>query len=201
MDTELTLPVQSLEKTDWTLQIEGLTCASCVAHLEKALLALPAVMEANVNLATEKASVKTHVPINFEVLRLAVAGASYAARQDEAPSEGEARYSGKIDLWPVVASVFLSLPLALPMIGRLWDADWALPVWAQFTLATPVQFVLGARFYRSGWRAALAWTGNMDLLVALETTAGYGLSVYFGCSRAGRVPLISILKRRHWSSP
>ena len=56
--------------------------------------------------------------------------------------------------------------------------DWALPGWVQLLLATPVQFVLGARFYRAGWKALRARTGNMDLLVALGTSAAYGLSVY-----------------------
>ena len=186
MDAELSIPVQSMEKADWTLQIEGMTCASCVAHLEKALLALPGVAEANVNLTTEKASIKTQAPMDFEVLRLAVAGAGYAAQRDEASSEGGTLVAGKFDLWPVAVSVFLSLPLAIPMISQLWGADWALPAWAQFTMATPVQFLLGARFYRSGWHAVRARTGNMDLLVALGTTAGYGLSVYLWLFKGGQ---------------
>ena len=53
-----------------------------------------------------------------------------------------------------------------------------LPAWLQFLLATPVQFVLGARFYKAGWHALKAGTGNMDLLVAIGTTAGWGLSMW-----------------------
>ena len=77
----------------------------------------------------------------------------------------------------LIAAV-LSLPLALPMIGLLWGEHWMLPGWVQWALATPVQFWLGARFYRAAWKAVRAGTGNMDLLVALGTSAGYGLSVY-----------------------
>jgi Cu+-exporting ATPase len=72
----------------------------------------------------------------------------------------------------------LSLPLVAPMGGMLWGAHWALPGWWQWLLATPVQFWLGARFYKAAWRAVRAGSGNMDLLVALGTSAGYGLSVY-----------------------
>jgi Cu+-exporting ATPase len=64
------------------------------------------------------------------------------------------------------------------MLGGLFGADWLLPGWLQLALATPVQFVLGARFYRAGWKALLARSGNMDLLVALGTSAAYGLSAY-----------------------
>jgi Cu+-exporting ATPase len=72
----------------------------------------------------------------------------------------------------------LSLPLVAPMLGLLLGEHWMLPGWLQFALATPVQFWLGARFYRAGWHALRARSGNMDLLVALGTSAGYGLSLY-----------------------
>ena len=71
----------------------------------------------------------------------------------------------------------LSAPLVLPMIGLLFGQHWMLPGWIQLALATPVQFWLGARFYRAGWKAVKAGSGNMDLLVALGTSAGYGLSL------------------------
>jgi Cu+-exporting ATPase len=70
------------------------------------------------------------------------------------------------------------------MLGDLLGRHWMLPAWLQFVLATPVQFVLGARFYRAGWHALKAGTGNMDLLVAIGTTAGWGLSVWLWLARA-----------------
>jgi Cu+-exporting ATPase len=82
-------------------------------------------------------------------------------------------------------STALSLPLVLPMLGMLFGADWVLPGWWQLALATPVQFWLGARFYRAGWKALKARSGNMDLLVALGTSAGYGLSLYLLLARGG----------------
>ena len=82
------------------------------------------------------------------------------------------------DAWPVLLGVLLSLPLAGPMVGDLFGQHWMLPAWVQFLLATPVQFVLGARFYRAGWHALKAYTGNMELLVAIGTSAAWGMSTW-----------------------
>ena len=79
---------------------------------------------------------------------------------------------------PVGIGLLLSAPLVLPMMGDLFGQHWMLPAWVQFVLATPVQFILGARFYKAGWHAAKALSGNMDLLVAMGTSAGWGLSVW-----------------------
>ena len=65
-----------------------------------------------------------------------------------------------------------------PMLLDLFGVHWMLPPWQQFLLAAPVQFWLGARFYRAGWHALRAGTGNMDLLVALGTSAAFGLSLW-----------------------
>ncbi|WP_082027478.1 heavy metal translocating P-type ATPase [Serpentinimonas maccroryi] len=82
------------------------------------------------------------------------------------------------DFWPVLLAMALTLPLALPMVGKLWGEHWMLgPLW-QFLLATPVQFILGARFYRAGWHAIRAGSGNMELLVAIGTTAAWGMSTW-----------------------
>ncbi|HSG53302.1 MAG TPA: copper-translocating P-type ATPase, partial [Rheinheimera sp.] len=66
----------------------------------------------------------------------------------------------------------------LPMVGMLFGSDWMLPPLWQWLLATPVQFYFGARFYKAGWHALKAMTGNMDLLVSIGTSAAYGLSLY-----------------------
>ena len=80
--------------------------------------------------------------------------------------------------WPVAVAAALSLPLIVPMVGLLFGSHLMLNGWLQLALATPVQFWLGARFYVAGWKALRAGAGNMDLLVALGTTAGYGLSLF-----------------------
>jgi len=156
------------------LPIEGMTCSSCAARVEKALKAVPGVGSAEVNLATETASVSLAAGASPESLVVAVRKAGYETRLSapETPA-GEARS------WlPVAISALLTLPLVLPMVVEPLGLHWALPGWAQLLVATPVQFVLGARFYRAGWKALLARAGNMDLLVALGTSAAYGLSVY-----------------------
>ena len=162
---------------DWTLRIEGMTCASCVARVEKALRRQPGVLTATVNLATETASVSSSgLAEGVAPLLQAVARAGYQAtlQQDGAPALAPA----SAPTWPLWVSGALALPLVLPMVGMLWGAHWMLPAWLQWALATPVQFGFGARFYRAGWKALRAGSGNMDLLVALGTSAGYGLSLY-----------------------
>jgi Cu+-exporting ATPase len=83
---------------------------------------------------------------------------------------------------PVAIGLLLCAPLVLPMLGDAMGQHWMLPALWQFLLATPVQFALGARFYKAGWHALLAGSGNMDLLVALGTSAGWALSVWLWLS-------------------
>ena len=160
------------------LGIGGMTCASCVARVERALRKVPGVQDATVNLATERAHV-THTGGDGmdALLRRAVRNAGYeplAAAQQEAAADaaGASPWAG---FGPVAAGLALSAPLVLPMLA---GPHAMLPAWLQLLLAAPVQFVLGARFYRAGWHAARALTGNMDLLVAIGTSAGFGLSLW-----------------------
>ena len=180
-----------------TLQIEGMTCASCVGRVEKALSRVPGVLSASVNLATEQARVVLSGGPAAEAHRAAalaaVTRAGYSATLvpaggPAAPGQaaggagragtGSLLRPGQAATWPVVVAALLSLPLALPMLGMLWGQHWMLGGGWQWALATPVQFWLGARFYVAGWKALRAGSGNMDLLVALGTSAAYGLSVY-----------------------
>ena len=159
------------------LRVDGMTCASCVARVERALLKVPGVTAASVNLATEKATVTAHANVSFSALAAAIDKAGYAARPVEEET-GPAASRRLPDWWPVLVGAVLTLPLVMPMVLQLIGIDWMLNGWVQLLLATPVQFWLGARFYRAGWKALKARAGNMDLLVALGTTAAYGLSVY-----------------------
>ncbi|TFW27943.1 heavy metal translocating P-type ATPase [Massilia horti] len=154
--------------------IAGMTCASCVARVEKALKTVPGVLDATVNLATEKASVSGTTALDAQAVIAAVQRAGYEASKAGAQRRAPALPSW----WPVALSVLLSLPLVAPMVAELFGLDWTLPGWLQMALATPVQFWLGARFYKAGWKALRAFSGNMDLLVAIGTSAAYGMSVY-----------------------
>ncbi|MFG6468286.1 heavy metal translocating P-type ATPase [Roseateles sp. BYS87W] len=176
---------------DVTLQVSGMTCASCVRRVEKALAAVPGVQAASVNLATEKATVQALPNVPTAALKAALDKAGYPATvvDTAAPPAPEAPPTGLPAWWPVAAGAVLTLPLMLPMLSGLFGAMWMLPGWLQWLLATPVQFVLGARFYRAGWHAARAGSGNMDLLVALGTSAAYGLSVYLMLRHPGHAHL------------
>jgi len=169
--------------TEMALQVEGMTCASCVSRVEKALLSVPGVLSASINLATEKATVRALSTVPLPALEAAVERAGYAAVgvNDDKPATAEALP----DWWPVAVGAVLTLPLVMPMILQIWGGHWMPDGWVQLALATPVQFWLGWRFYRAGWRAMLAGAGNMDLLVALGTSAAYGLSVYLLFKHAG----------------
>ena len=175
------------------LSIGGMTCASCVGRVERALRKVPGVQDATVNLATESARVQFAAPEGGDaamdaLLRRAVRNAGYeprAAGSDDAP-EDLSPWAGFL---PVGVGLLLSAPLVLPMLGDLFGAHWMLPAWAQFALATPVQFILGARFYKAGWHALKALSGNMDLLVSIGTSAGWGLSVWLWLTaHAGHTP-------------
>ena len=158
--------------------IGGMTCASCVGRVERALKKIPGVQDVAVNLATESARITVTPAEQLEArLRRAVRDAGYEPRAADAGvlAENTSHWAG---FAPVAVGLALSAPLVLPMVGDLFGLHWMLPAWLQFTLATPVQFILGAHFYRAGWYALKARTGNMDLLVAIGTTAGWALSVW-----------------------
>jgi Cu+-exporting ATPase len=165
------------------LGIGGMTCASCVSRVERVLKKQPGVADATVNLATESARITLAAGVGDEVaarLKRAVRDAGYEPRSPLMAEETTAPgwWGVPRDAWPVLIALLLSAPLVLPMVGDLFGRHWMLPAWAQFALATPVQFVLGARFYRAGWHAVKALTGNMELLVAIGTTAGWALSTW-----------------------
>ncbi|MGK2951860.1 MAG: heavy metal translocating P-type ATPase [Thiobacillus sp.] len=172
-----------------TLDITGMTCASCSSRVEKALSKVPGVLEASVNLATEQATVKRVQGISAAALIAAVERTGYGAQLPLPSGAAPAPTHALPDWWPVALAMTLSLPLVAPMLGSLFGAHWMLPGWLQWLLATPVQFWLGARFYRAGWKALRAGSGNMDLLVAVGTSAAYGLSVYLLLTRADAMHL------------
>ncbi|SDI37589.1 Cu+-exporting ATPase [Pseudomonas delhiensis] len=180
------VPSHSLE-----LAIDGMTCASCVGRVERALKKVPGVREASVNLASERARLDLLGPVEPATLIAAVEKAGYHARllQPERPAEDPALARLTRERWYLLAAIVLAVPLVLPMLAEWAGLHWMLPAWVQFLLATPVQFVIGARFYVSAWKAVRARSGNMDLLVALGTSAGYGLSLYLWLSAApGAMP-------------
>ncbi|RQH00237.1 heavy metal translocating P-type ATPase [Paraburkholderia dinghuensis] len=175
-----------------TFTIGGMTCASCANRVERALSRVPGVAGVTVNLATERATVNLRAPLTGDIadqLVAAVTKAGYEATpladeataatgDDETARNIAARDATRREWHAVLISAVLTAPLALPMFGDWFGVHWMLPASVQFLLASIVQFGFGARFYRSASRAVRAGAGNMDLLVALGTSAAWGVSVY-----------------------
>ena len=161
--------------------VTGMTCASCVARVEKVLRRVPGVESVAVNLATEKATVHASGAVSDDQLVAAVAKAGYDAAPilPEAPPAAAAAPAFDRELAAVFGSAVLTVPLLAPMFGL------ALNPWLQLALASVVQFGFGARFYVGGYRAVRAFAGNMDLLVALGTSAAWGLSVWQMAAHGG----------------
>jgi len=166
--------------TTFDLPISGMTCASCAGRVERALGKVPGVQSVSVNLANERAHVEVLGQMDPSVLITAVDKAGYTATLPQSETTTEANQAQRLhrERWALLLAILLALPLVLPMLVAPFGLHWMLPAWAQFALATPVQFIFGARFYIAAWKAVRAGAGNMDLLVAIGTSAGYGLSIY-----------------------
>ncbi|MGY3259391.1 heavy metal translocating P-type ATPase [Pseudomonas chlororaphis] len=185
-DAGYSVPAHSLE-----LNIGGMTCASCVGRVERALSKVTGVTRVSVNLANERAHIDLLGQVDSADLIAAVSKAGYSATlwQAEHPERDDQEQRLRRERWSLVLAILLALPLVLPMVVQPFGLHWMLPAWAQFVLATPVQFIFGARFYVAAWKAVRAGAGNMDLLVALGTSAGYGLSLYqWAITPAGGMP-------------
>ena len=176
----ITVAGYRVAETEHDLALSGMSCANCAGRIEKALRAVPGVLSAEVNLASERARVKTLAAVETGALIAAVEAAGYGAQdrlaEDDRPAPGRAGLPW--EQLELALALLLAAPLILPML--LAPFGWHLmpPAWLQFLLATPVQFLVGARFYRGAWHALRARSGNMDVLVALGTSAAYGLSLY-----------------------
>ncbi len=162
------------------LAVRGMTCAACVARVERALRKVPGVQQAQVNYATEVASVDWALgAAEPDSLRLtqAIEDAGYHAQVQT--NDAPLQIGGTESFWQQWGAVMLGLALSLPLVWpMLLGRHDFWPAWVQFALATPVQFGLGARFYKAAWAALKDRSGNMDQLVALGTTAAWGLSCW-----------------------
>lgn len=163
------------DNNEIVLHVDGMTCASCVNHVEKALKKVSGVTDVEVNLATEKAYIKG-TTLHLDALINAVKNAGYqpALETDHKPT-----LSQNHTTWlTVVLSALLTLPLVVPMLLMPFGIHEVLNPAIQFILATIVQFIFGRRFYIGAYKAIKNGNGNMDLLVAIGTSAAYGLSLY-----------------------
>lgn len=174
-DAGYTVPLEERE-----LAIEGMSCASCVVRIEGALSKVPGVLEVSVNIATESASVRILPTLSTAELLSAVEAAGYTAKTAEPlASNGPVvdREKATLEIDVLVGAAALTAPLVLPMLIMPFGIHWELNGVVQLALATPVQFIGGAKFYRGAYKALRAHAANMDVLVALGTSAAFGLSL------------------------
>ena len=175
--TGFSVPDQTLD-----LQITGMTCTACSTRVEGALNKLPGV-EARLNLASERARVRfTPGMASPETLIQAVEKAGYGAipiteaSRAEEKARKEAAYQSEVKVFAF--SALLTLPLLAQMVDMFaGHASAWLPGWAQWLLATPVQFWAGWRFYTGAWNSLRGGGANMDVLVAMGTSAAYFFSL------------------------
>jgi P-type Cu+ transporter len=178
------------------LSITGMTCAACAARIEKGLRKLPGVLEANVNLALETATVEYdagQVGVNDLIRQVEKLGYQAAAKGDQTDAETVDRRAEEIDrqTGKFLFSLILSLPLLWAMVGHfsftsfIWLPEMFMNPWVQLALATPVQFVVGRQFYVGAYKALRNGSANMDVLVALGTSAAYFYSLYLAIRSIG----------------
>lgn len=178
--------------TSWSLPVAGMTCASCVARVEKSLKKIPGLTHVAVNLATEKASFTVTDPaVRLEAIAKAVAAAGYqlalpapATAPTESPAAAGAKDESdeglRRDLRTALIfslPVFLiSMGMPLPFFHLLWPFSMETTGKILFLLTTPVMFISGARFFRIFWRNLRHFTADMNSLVAIGTGSAYGYS-------------------------
>jgi len=156
--------------------VGGMTCASCVARVEEALLGVPGVVSANVNLASEKATVEYTEGVDIADLRRAVAEAGYTLGS-EAETLEDITIAAQRELRSVRNRFIFSAVLAASIMILMWVPAFAGRPYLLWALATPVQFWAGWRFYRGAWGALRHKTTDMNTLVAVGTSAAYFYSV------------------------
>lgn len=167
--------------------ITGMTCAACATRIEKGLNKLDGVAVANVNLALEKATIEynpSEVTIADIIARVEKLGYGAHQKQEEIEQVDHREKHIKAQQRKFILSAILSLPLLWTMVGHfsftsfLYVPDLLMNPWFQMVLATPVQFMIGRQFYVGAYKALRNGSANMDVLVAMGTSAAYFYSVY-----------------------
>ncbi|GFN30468.1 hypothetical protein PCURB6_07280 [Paenibacillus curdlanolyticus] len=168
------------------LDIVGMTCAACAARIEKGLNKLEGV-KASVNFALETAHVEYNPAMitTTDVIKKVEQLGYKAKLQEQSGQDGDHRHKEtRRQQAQLLLSAILTLPLLWAMVGHfsftswIWSPDLFMEAWFQFALATPVQFIIGARFYIGAYKALRNGSANMDVLVALGTSAAYFYSLY-----------------------
>ncbi|WP_047155462.1 heavy metal translocating P-type ATPase, partial [Aneurinibacillus tyrosinisolvens] len=184
-----------MEQKQTTIGITGMTCAACATRIEKGLNKLPGVTKATVNLALETAHVEyapSEVSIEEMVRKVDKLGYKAALKKEEEHGESEQRQKELTrQKQKLIASAILSFPLLWAMVSHfsftsfIWLPEALMNPWVQLALATPVQFIIGRQFYEGAYKALRNGSANMDVLVALGTSAAYFYSLYLTIQSIG----------------
>ncbi|MEH6944547.1 heavy metal translocating P-type ATPase [Bacillus sp. JJ722] len=168
--------------------ITGMTCAACSTRVEKGLNKMEGIVNANVNLALETATVTYNpgaVSQSDIIAKVEKLGYGAERKQDSQDDQVDHRQRAiEKQKWKFIISAILSLPLLYTMVGHFSFTSWIympdilMNPWFQFALATPVQFIIGSQFYIGAFKALRNGSANMDVLVALGTSAAYFYSLY-----------------------
>ena len=156
--------------------VTGMTCAACVARVEEALSSVPGVVSANVNLASEKATVEYLEGTDIADLKRAVSGAGYTLGA-EAETLEDVTSAAQREIRHVRNRLVVAAVLAIAIFILMWVPDFSGKLYLLWALATPVQFWAGWRYYRGMWGALRHKTADMNTLIAVGTSAAYFYSV------------------------
>lgn len=177
-----------MEKVD-TFRVTGMTCANCAGHIERYLNGSKGVDNAVVNLATEKAKVTYDSALSSDDIIALIVKSGYGAVlaaevSDEEVAAKKAKENKRLKIEFIISAI-LSFPLVFGMVLSMAGVNNSLVMFLhnpifQLVMAIPVQFVIGARFYKNAFNALRGGSANMDVLVSLGTTAAFALSVYNG---------------------
>lgn len=169
------------------LQLIGMYCAACAAKIEKVVSRMPGVSVANVNFAMETARVEynpAEVSLGDIQQRVEKLGYQAVSKRETLDQEGHRKEAITKQKRKLLISAILSLPLLWAMVSHfsftswIWMPDLFMNPWFQLALATPVQFYIGKQFYVGAYKALRNKSANMDVLVALGTSAAYFYSLY-----------------------
>ncbi|MFB3160504.1 heavy metal translocating P-type ATPase [Neobacillus sp. 179-J 1A1 HS] len=167
--------------------ITGMTCAACSTRIEKGLNKLDGVVKANVNLALEKATVEYNGSVLTPgdiINKVGKLGYGAHIKEDVKETTDHRQQEIKKQTGKFIFAAILSLPLLWAMVGHftftsfIWVPEAFMNPWVQLALATPVQFIIGSQFYIGAYKALRNKSANMDVLVALGTSAAYFYSLY-----------------------
>jgi len=168
------LSPEKLEKS--IFPVEGMSCASCVARVEQALVSVPGVVSASVNLASQKATVEYIEGTEVAKLRRAVGDAGYKLGP-EAQTLEDVTTAARRELDGVRKRFIVAVILAALVMALMWAPQFAGKPYLLWALATPVQFWAGWRFYQGAWGALKHKTADMNTLIATGTSAAYFYSM------------------------